>query len=64
MEKWDAYDNKLNKLNFDLIRGGNIPADVFHLVSEVIIINQAGSFLAMKRDNNKASYPGLYERRL
>lgn len=61
MEKWDAYDNKLNKLNFDLTRGENIPTDVFHLVSEVIIINQDGSFLAMKRDNNKASYPGLYE---
>ncbi len=61
MEKWDAYDSKLNKLNFDLIRGENIPTEVFHLVSEVIIINQDGSFLAMKRDNNKASYPGLYE---
>ena len=61
MEKWDAYDNKLNKLHFDLIRGENIPTKVFHLVSEVIIINQDGSFLAMKRDDNKASYPGLYE---
>lgn len=61
MEKWDAYDNKFNKLNFDLIRGENIPDNVFHLVSEVILINQDGSFLAMKRDYNKASYPNFYE---
>ncbi|WP_271396523.1 hypothetical protein [Salinicoccus roseus] len=56
MEKWDAYDSKLNKLNFDLIRGENIPDNVFHLVSEVILINLDRSFLAMKRDYNKASY--------
>lgn len=61
MEKWDAYDRKLNKLNFDLTRGENIPNDVFHLVSEVMVINLDGSFLAMKRDYNKASYPGFYE---
>ncbi|MDT3993974.1 NUDIX hydrolase, partial [Mammaliicoccus fleurettii] len=60
MEKWDAYDIHLNKLDFDLIRGEKIKDNVFHLVSEVVIINSDGNYLAMRRDFDK-SYPGLYE---
>ncbi|PTE32578.1 NUDIX hydrolase [Mammaliicoccus fleurettii] len=60
MEKWDAYDIHLNKLDFDLIRGEKIKDDVFHLVSEVVIINSDDNYLAMRRDFDK-SYPGLYE---
>lgn len=60
MEKWDAYDIDLNKLGFDLIRGEKIEDNIFHLVSEVVVINSDGNYLAMKRDLNKF-YPGLYE---
>ncbi|GGI41673.1 NUDIX hydrolase [Mammaliicoccus stepanovicii] len=60
IEKWDAYDKDLNKLGYDLIRGEDIEDNVFHLVSEVVIINSDGNYLAMRRDFNKV-YPGLYE---
>ena len=36
MELWDAYDEKLNKIEgVTLIRGETIPEGMFHLVSEI-----------------------------
>ena len=37
MEKWDAYDGHLNKIDgLTLIRGEEIPDGVFHLCCEII----------------------------
>jgi hypothetical protein len=44
MEKWDAYDRHLNKIdNLTLFRGDVIPEGVFHLVSEIIVKHTDGS---------------------
>ncbi|WP_205700195.1 NUDIX domain-containing protein [Erysipelothrix sp. HDW6A] len=61
IEYWDAYDCNENKIGFDLIRDEPIPRDMYHLVSEVLVSHEDGSFLIMKRDLQKQSYPGLYE---
>ena len=61
IEYWDAYDCNECKIGFDLIRDEPIPKDMYHLVSEVLVSHEDGSFLIMKRDLQKQSYPGLYE---
>ena len=38
MEIWDAYDEKLNKIEgMTLVRGEEVPDGVFHLVCEIIV---------------------------
>ncbi|GGB01584.1 NUDIX domain-containing protein [Macrococcus hajekii] len=61
MEIWDAYDQKLNKLGVDLVRGEEIPEGHYHIVVEVVLRHSVGSFLAMQRDWNKRGGPGLFE---
>lgn len=54
MELWDAYDERLNKIDgVVLIRGEQIPYDCFHLVCEIIVKHKDGSFLIMQRDTRK-----------
>ena len=54
MELWDAYDEKLNKIDgVVLVRGKQIPDACFHLVCEIIVKHQDGSYLVMQRDKRK-----------
>ena len=54
MELWDAYDERLNKIDgVVLIRGEQIPYDCFHLVCEIIVKHKDGSYLIMQRDTRK-----------
>ncbi len=54
MELWDAYDNKLNKLDgVTLVRGQQIPQGVYHLVCDVIVRHTDGTYLLMQRDPRK-----------
>lgn len=54
MEKWDAYDSKLNKIDgVTLIRGEQIPEGYFHLCSEIIVRHTDGSYLIMQRDKRR-----------
>lgn len=54
IEKWDAYNKDLNKIEgVTLIRGEQIPDGYYHLVVEVIVKHQDGSYLLMQRDKNK-----------
>ncbi|WP_081778699.1 NUDIX hydrolase [Butyrivibrio proteoclasticus] len=54
MEKWDAYDSKLNKIEgVTLIRGEQVPEGYFHLCSEIIVRHTDGSYLIMQRDKRK-----------
>lgn len=54
MEIWDAYDNKLNKVEgVTLVRGKAIPDGLFHLCSEIIVRHKDGSYLLMQRDYRK-----------
>ena len=54
MEIWDAYDNKLNKIEgMTLVRGEPVPECYFHLCSEIIVRHIDGSYLIMQRDKRK-----------
>lgn len=61
MEIWDAYDKDLNHLGTTLTRGEPIPQNQYHIVVEVTLRHQDGSFLAMQRDWSKHGGPGLFE---
>ena len=53
-EIWDAYDNKFNKIdNLTLERGQNLPKEVYHLVSEIVVKHIDGTYLLMQRDFRK-----------
>ncbi len=54
MELWDAYDEKLNKIEgMTLVRGEDVPDGVFHLVCEIIVRHADGTYLLMQRDHRK-----------
>ncbi len=54
MEIWDAYDIKFNKIEgISLVRGEPVPEGCFHLVSEIIVRHNDGSYLLMQRDGRK-----------
>ncbi len=61
MEKWDAYNENFCRVeNVELIRGEKIPQGLFHLVCDVIVKHQDGTYLLMKRDDKKA-HGGMWE---
>ena len=61
MELWDAYDCHGNKLpGVTLRRGEPVPEGMYHLVSEVLVRHEDGSFLLMRRDPGKMR-GGLWE---
>lgn len=54
MEIWDAYDEKLNKIDgVSLIRGEPINEGYYHLVCDIIVRHKDGSYLLMQRDERK-----------
>ena len=54
MEIWDAYDERLNRLEgVELIRGEDVPDGMFHLCSEIIVRHKDGTYLIMQRDERK-----------
>lgn len=61
MELWDAYREDGTLAGCNLVRGEAIPDGLFHLVSEVLVRHEDGTFLLMQRDLKKPNYPGLYE---
>ena len=61
MELWDAYDAHLNVIAGQvLVRGEKIPKGVYHLVSEVIVRHQDGTYLLTQRDSRK-NLGGMWE---
>lgn len=61
MELWDTYDAEFNKIkDKTLIRGEAIPEGLYHLVCEILVKHNDGSYLLMQRDLNK-HYGGLWE---
>lgn len=59
-EIWDAYDEHLNKLDIDLIRGEPIPEGMFHIVVSIWTIYNH-KILVTRRDYNKIGWPGMLE---
>lgn len=61
MELWDAYDAHLNNIGGQvLVRGKKIPKGVYHLVSEVIVRHQDGTYLLTQR-NPRKNLGGMWE---
>lgn len=60
-ELWDARDFEGKLLGFDLVRGEEIPKDVFHAVVDVFVLHTDGSVLLMQRAMEKQGYPGCFE---
>lgn len=61
MELWDAYDKSFHQIsNVTLIRGGEIPEGLFHLVCDIIVKHTDGDYLLMQRDLRK-HFGGMWE---
>lgn len=51
IEIWDAYDRKFCKIeNVKLVRGEVVPDGMYHLVCEIIVKHNDGTYLLMQRD--------------
>ncbi|MBQ7785432.1 MAG: NUDIX domain-containing protein [Clostridia bacterium] len=61
MELWDARTRDGKLTGGTLVRGEPIPEGLYHLVCEALVRHADGSFLAMKRDENKEIFPGWWE---
>lgn len=61
MELWDAYDRSGKKTGLTLIRGEKIPANLYHLVSCIVVRHTDGDFLLMRRAPEKKHYPNIWE---
>jgi len=61
MELWDAYYSDGSLAGFDLIRGEEIPENIYHMVCEAVIQHTDGQYLLMQRDYNKDILPGYWE---
>ena len=54
-ELWDAYDIDLNKIpGITLIRGEDVPDGMYHLVCDILVQHEDGTYLLMKRHPDKA----------
>lgn len=65
MELWDLYDidgNKTDKV-WERQHGNyvNIPEGYYHLVSDILIMHEDGTYLLTKRHPGKDVYPGYWE---
>lgn len=61
MELWDLYTKDGTPTGKTHVRGEKIPYGYYPLVCEVLVRHTDGSFLCMKRSENKEAYPGYYE---
>jgi len=60
-EIWDAYDRQFNKIeNVRLVRGEVVPDSMYHLVCEIIVKHDDGTYLLMQRDFEK-QLGGMWE---
>lgn len=54
VEMWDAYDRQFNKIETaTLVRGKPVPDGMYHLVCEIIVKHNDGTYLLMQRDFEK-----------
>ncbi len=54
VEMWDAYDRLFNKIETaTLVRGKTVPDGMYHLVCEIIVKHNDGTYLLMQRDFEK-----------
>jgi 8-oxo-dGTP pyrophosphatase MutT (NUDIX family) len=59
-EVFDAYDIDENKLNMDMVRGQTHDEGLYHIVVEILTINEKNQILVTKRHARK-NYPLYWE---
>ncbi|SES38617.1 NUDIX hydrolase [Butyrivibrio fibrisolvens] len=64
-EIWDLYDRDGNRTGETWVRGfGNykdIPEGRYHLGVDILVVHEDGTYLLMKRSDDKDVYPGFWE---
>ncbi|MBE6790865.1 MAG: NUDIX domain-containing protein [Ruminococcaceae bacterium] len=54
VEMWDAYDRQFNRIETAALeRGKAVPDGMYHLVCEIIVKHNDGTYLLMQRDFEK-----------
>ncbi len=61
MELWDAYLEDGTPTGRDLVRGEPVPQGLYHIVCSVLVRHTDGTYLLMKRDPTKPTWPNVYE---
>ena len=65
IEIWDLYDADGNRTGETFVRGFEnymkIPEGRFHLVVDLLVLHEDGSYLLTKRSDIKDIYPGYWE---
>ncbi len=61
IEIWDGYNEDGRLIGGEYIRGEKLPSGVFHLVCEALVRHTDGSYLLMKRDPEKESFPACFD---
>lgn len=61
MELWDAYLKDGRLAGCDLVRGEPVPQGLYHIVCSVLVRHTDGTYLLMKRDPAKPTWPNVYE---
>ena len=61
MEIWDLYNNERAKTEETMVRGSQIPKDLYHLVVHVCIFNKKGEMLIQHRQPFKDGWPGMWD---
>ncbi|MBR3278791.1 MAG: NUDIX domain-containing protein [Lachnospiraceae bacterium] len=64
-ELWDLYDRDGNRTGETFVRGfgnfQNIPEGRYHLVVDLLVLHEDGTYLLTKRSDEKDVYPGFWE---
>lgn len=64
-EIWDLYDREGNRTGETFVRGfgnyKNIPEGRYHLVVDLLVLHDDGTYLLTKRSDIKDVYPGYWE---
>ncbi len=61
METWDLYDENKNLSGKTMIRGDEIPDNLYHLVVHVWIKNDKGEYLISQRAEDRKTCPLMWE---
>ena len=61
MELWDLYDMHREKTHKQMIRGKDIPKDLYHLIIHVCIFNTKGEMLIQQRQSFKEGWPNMWD---
>ena len=60
-EIWNLYDENMELLGKDHVRGEQLPIDGYHLVVHVWIRNSKGEYLIAQRSANRTTFPLVWE---